>query len=113
MLFCCKKITFLDHVVNNEGAKSDPGKFDAVVHFPESKTVTNIRSFLGLTGYYRNYVRGYSRLTAPLFELTKRDVAFVWNLDCQQAFEALKRALVATPMLVRPNFKKPFCLDVD
>jgi len=100
-------------VVNNEGAKSDLGKFDAVVHFPEPKIVTNIRSFLGLTGYYRNYVWGYSRLAAPLFELTKRDVAFVWNLDCQQAFEALKRALVATPMLVRPNFKKPFCLDVD
>ncbi len=52
-------------------------------------------------------------MAAPLFELTKRDVAFVWNLDCQQAFEALKRALVAAPVLVRPDFKKPFCLDVD
>jgi hypothetical protein len=52
-------------------------------------------------------------LAAPLFELTKKDVAFVWNSDCQQAFEALKRALVAAPVLVRPNFKKPFYLDVD
>jgi hypothetical protein len=51
-------------------------------------------------------------LAAPLFELTKRDVAFVWNLDCY-AFEVLKRALVAAPVLVRPDFKKPFCLDVD
>jgi hypothetical protein len=111
--FAAKNITFLGHVVSNEGAKPDPGKIDAVVHFPEPKTVTNIMPFLGLTGYYRNYVRGYSWLAAPLFELTKRDVAFVWNLDCQQAFEALKRALVAAPVLVRLDFKKPFCLYVD
>ncbi len=52
-------------------------------------------------------------MAAPLFELIKKDVAFVWNLDCQHAFEAMKRALVDAPILVRPNFKKPFCLDVD
>jgi len=79
--FAAKSITFLGHVVSNEGAKLDPGKIDAVVHFPEPKTFTNIRSFLGLIGYYRNYVRGYSQLAAPLFELTKRDVVFVWNLE--------------------------------
>ncbi len=100
-------------MVSNEGTKLDPNKIDAVLHFPKPKTLTNIRSFLELIGYYRNYVRRYSWLNAPLFELTKRDVDFVWNLDCQQAFEALKRALIATPMLVCPNFKKPFCLDVD
>jgi hypothetical protein len=75
--------------------------------------VINIRSFLGLTRYYQNYVRSYSQLVAPLFELTKKDVAFVWNLDYQQAFEALKRALICAIILVRLNFKKPFCLDVD
>jgi hypothetical protein len=111
--FGAKNITFLGHMVRNEGTKPDLGKIDAVLHFPEPKTVTNIRSFLGLIGYYRNYVRGYSRLVVPLFELTKKDVAFVWNLDCQHAFEALKRALVDAPILVRPDFKKPFCLDVD
>jgi len=100
-------------MVNNEGTKPDLGKIDVVLHFPKPKTITNIRSFLGLTGYYRNYVRGYSRLASPLFELTKKDVAFVWNLDCQQAFDALKRTLVDVPIFVRPDFEKPFCLDVD
>ncbi len=52
-------------------------------------------------------------MASPLFELTKKDVAFVWNLDCQQAFDALKRALVDAPILIRLDFKKPFCLDVD
>jgi hypothetical protein len=113
---CCfvvRSVTFLGHVVSEEGTKPDPGKVDAVVHFPVPKTITNIRFFLRLTGYYRNYVRGYSRLAAPLFELTKKNVAFVWNSDCHQAFEALKRGLVAAPVLVRPDFRKPFCLDVD
>jgi hypothetical protein len=58
-------------------------------------------------------VQGYARLAAPLFELTKKEVAFVWDLGCQSAFEALKGALVAAPVLIRPDFDKQFYLDVD
>jgi hypothetical protein len=104
---------FLGHVVNKEGTKLDPGKIVAVLRFPEPNTVTNVRSFLGLTWYYRKYIKEYSRLASPLFELTKKDVSFVWNQDCQWAFDALKRALVEAPILIRPDFKKPLCLDVD
>jgi hypothetical protein len=111
--FATKNITFLGHVVSKDSTKPNPGKIEAVLHFPKPKTVTNIRSFLGLTRYYRNYIQGYSQLVASLFELTKRDVDFVWNLDYQQAFQALKGALVDAPMLIQPNFKKQFCLDVD
>jgi len=75
--FAARSITFLGHVVSHEGTKPDPSKINAVVHFPVPKTVMDVRSFLGLTGYYRNYVRGYSRLAVPLFELTRKDVAFV------------------------------------
>jgi len=111
--FATESIVFLGHVVSKLGTKPDPGKIDAVLRFPEPKTVTNVRSFLGLTRYYRKYIREYSRLVSPLFELTKKDVPFVWNQDCQRAFDALKRALVEAPILVRPDFKKPLCLDVD
>jgi len=111
--FAAESIVFLGHVVNKEGTKPDPSKIDAVLHFPTPKTVTNVRSFLGLTGYYRKYIRGYSRIASPLFELTKKDMAFVWDQNCQGAFDTLKRALVEAPILVRPNFKEPFCLDVD
>jgi hypothetical protein len=75
--------------------------------------ITNIRSFLGLTGYYRKYVRGYARLATLQFELTKRDVDFVWDVGCQQAFQALKAVLVEAPILIRPDFKRALCLDVD
>jgi hypothetical protein len=66
--FAAKSITFLGHVVSNEGTKPDLGKIDIILHFLEPKTITNIKSFLGLIGYYRNYVWGYSWLVAPLFE---------------------------------------------
>jgi len=111
--FAAESIVFLGHVVNKEGTKPDPGKIDAVLRFPEPKTITNVRSFLGLTGYYRKYIRGYSRMASPLFELTKKDVAFVWNQNCQRAFDDLKRALVEAPILVRLDFKEPLYLDVD
>jgi len=111
--FAAASVVFLGHVVNKEGTRPDPSKIDAVRGFPTPMTVTTVRSFLGLTGYYRNYIKGYSKLAGPLFELTKKDVDFIWTRDCQRAFDALKKALMGAPILVRPNFKEPFYLDVD
>jgi len=113
---CCfttRSITFFGHVVSERGVKPDLGKIDVVVRFPEPRTVTNVRSFLGLTGYYRKYVQGYSRLAGPLFDLTRKDVVFVWSQDYQRAFDTLKKVLVDAPTLIRPDFSRPFCLDVD
>jgi hypothetical protein len=111
--FAAASVIFLGHVVNKEGTRPDPSKIDAVRGFPTPTIVTTVRSFLGLTRYYRNYIKGYLKLAGPLFELTKKDVAFVWTQDCQRAFHALKKALMGAPILVRSNFKEPFCLDVD
>jgi len=66
---------------------------------------------LGLKRYYKNYVKGYSYIAIPFFDLTKKDVK--WNLNYLNAFENLKDALISTPILVRPNFTKVFILDVD
>jgi hypothetical protein len=111
--FAARSVIFLGHVVSMEGTRPDPSKIDAVQGFPAPTTVVNVRSFLGLIGYYRKFIKGYSKLVGPLFELTKKDVVFVWNQDCQRAFDALKKALIGAPILVRPNFKEPFFLDVD
>jgi len=111
--FVAKSITFLGHVVSKEGTRPDPGKIETVLHFSTPKTVTSVRSFLGLTGYYRKYIRGYSRLAGPLFELTRKDVALVWDVGCQQAYQALKAALVDAPVLTRPDFRRTFRLDVN
>ncbi len=111
--FVAKSIANLGHVVSKEGTRPDPRKIEAVLHFPTSKTITSVRSFLGLTSYYRKYIRCYSRLACPLFELTRKDVAFVWDVGCQQAYQALKAALVDALVLTRPDFKRTFWLDVD
>ncbi len=111
--FAAGSVVFLGHVVSKEGIRPDPSKIDAVRDFPAPTMVVNVRSFLGLTGYYRRFIRGYSKLVGLLFELTKKDVVFVWNQDCQRAFDALKKAPIGAPILVRPNFKEPFFLDVD
>jgi hypothetical protein len=111
--FAAKSITFLGHVVSKEGTRPDPGKIEAVLHFPTPRIVTSVRSLLGLIGYYRKYIRGYSRLVGPLFELTRKDVAFVWDVGCQHAFQALKVALVDAPVLTRPDFRRTFWQDVD
>jgi len=111
--FAAKSITFLGHVVSESGTRPDPGKIEAVLHFPQPRTITNVRSFLRLTGYYRKYIRSYARLATPLFELTRKDVDFVWDMGCQQAFQALRTAPVEAPILIRPDFKRSLCLDVD
>ncbi len=111
--FAAASVVFLGHVVNKEGTRPDLSKVDAVRGFSTPTIVTTVRSFLGLTGYYRNYIKGYSKLAGPLFELTKKDVDFVWTRNCQKAFDALKEALMGALILVRPNFKEPFYIDVD
>jgi hypothetical protein len=113
---CCfakKAITFLGHMVSKEGIQPDPGKIQAVLHFPPPRNVTNVRSFQGLTGYYRKYVKGYSTVAGPLFALTRKDVAFVWDVNCERAYQTLKTELVNAPILTRPDFKRTFWLDVD
>jgi hypothetical protein len=111
--FAAASVVFLGHVVSKGGTRPDPGKIDAVREFPAPITVVSVRSFLGLTGYYRRFIRGYARLAGPLFELTRKDVDFIWSEDCQKAFDAMKRALIGAPILLRSNFKEPFFLDVD
>ncbi len=70
------------------------------------------RPILGLTRYYRNYVKGYSHIAIPLFKLTKKDYVFKWNPNCQKVFEILKFKLVFT-LIIQPKFTKAFILDVD
>jgi hypothetical protein len=72
--------------VSKDGIQLDPGKVGAVLHFSTPRNVAGVRSFLGLTGYYRKYIKGYSNLAGPLFELTKKDIAFAWNENCEQAY---------------------------
>jgi hypothetical protein len=94
-------------------SQPNPKKITVVQNFPTPNTTTNVRAFLGLTRYYRRIIIGYAKIAKPLFALTKKECKFLWRPICHSIFIALKRRLVEAPILVRPDFNKPFILDVD
>jgi transposase InsO family protein len=104
---------FLGHVVGQDGIKPDSAKVAAVQKWPIPQTVTHVKSFLGLTNYFRRFIQGYAQMVRPLNELTKKDVPFVWNSQCQDAFDLLKGALTRAPVLQSPDFMKPFHVTCD
>ena len=111
--FFKSKIRFLGHEVDAEGIHTMDDKIKAVQKFPRPTSVENIRSFVGLSGYYRSFVRNFSGIARPLTKLLKKDTDFVWGPQQEQAFNALKAALTETPVLVFPDYSKPFTLYTD
>ncbi|KAA0065587.1 ty3-gypsy retrotransposon protein [Cucumis melo var. makuwa] len=91
--FWLKKVSFLGHVVSSEGVFVDPAKIEAVNNWPRPSTVSEIRSFLGLAGYYRRFVEDFSRIASPLTQLTRKGTPFVWSPACESSFQELKQKL--------------------
>ena len=90
---------FLGHVVLGKGILVDLSKVQAVKNWPTPKSVTEIRSFLGLAGYCRRFVQDFSRIARPLTKLTQKGEKYVWTLECASAFEELKNRLMKAPIL--------------
>ena len=111
--FLRKRITFLGHVVDANGLHTSDDKIAAVKNFPRPSSVTQLKSFLGLSGYYRPFVPHYATLSSALLRLLKKDVAFIWGEEQEHAFNALKNALTSAPVLGFPNFNEPFILVTD
>jgi hypothetical protein len=98
--------------VSVKGLDPDPKKV-VVEGFPIPKFVTNVRTFLGLTRYYKRFVPRYVKIVKPLFNLTKKDCKFVWTPIYQGAFVTLKKRLMESHVWTRPDFSQAFILDVD
>src|SRR5659263_165402 len=94
-----KEVRFLGHVLSADGVAVDPEKVRAVQEWKRPESVTEIRSFLGLAGYYRRFIEKFSVLAAPLTRLTKKDIQFVWCDKCEESFQELKRRLTTAPVL--------------
>ena len=108
-----RRVVFLGHVLSDRGTEPDPEKVSAVVDWPIPKTLTEVRSFLGLASYYRSFVQGFSQIAAPLHELTRKGVRFMWTNRQQESFERLKRCLSSAPVLSTPRPEGRYVLDVD
>lgn len=106
--FAIQSISYLGHIVSNHGMSTDPEKVQSVQRWPQPKDIKELRSFLGLAGYYRNFVQNFALLARPLTDFLKKGTLFVWTPSHSAAFEALKDALVSAPVLALPDFSKPF-----
>ena len=91
----------------------DPTKVEAVSQWEAPKNASEIRSFLGLAGYYRKFIEGFSKLALPLTKLTRKGQAFIWDADCEEGFQELKRRLTSAPILILPNPKESFVVYCD
>ena len=111
--FMREEVEFLGHRLGVNGLAVSPDKVSAVRDWPTPKGVPDVRSFLGLAGFYRRFVQAFSMKALPLTELTKNDVPFVWGERQQKSFDELKAALCSAPVLLIPNPDLPFTLNVD
>ncbi|KAG8503329.1 hypothetical protein CXB51_001292 [Gossypium anomalum] len=111
--FWLRDVIFLGHVVSAEGIKVDPRKIEAILEWKPHRTVSEIRSFLGLAGYYKRFVEGFSVIAAPLTKFIWKRVPFVWTEKQQEAFEKLKKVLTEAPVLIQPESGKDFTVYSD
>ncbi|KAD3336153.1 hypothetical protein E3N88_31672 [Mikania micrantha] len=101
--FWLREVQFLGHVISPEGIMVDPAKVEAVMKWNPPKTPTEVRSFLGLAGYYRRFIQDFSRIATPLTKLTRKETKYDWGPTQVQAFEELKKRLTEAPILTLPD----------
>ena len=93
------KIQYPRHVVSKEGISIDPDKIKVSMEWPVPKNVTDIRSFMGITRYYRKFIKGFSKIAYPITSLQNKGKKFDWNEKCEESFNKLKHLLTTTPIL--------------
>jgi hypothetical protein len=111
--FWLKEIKFLGHTISQAGIAVDPDNVQEVMNWKPPTTVLQIRSFLGLAGYYRRFIPDFSRIAKPITELLKKEAKFVWGQKCEDAFHALRQHLTTTQVLAQPDSNKPFDVYCD
>ena len=113
--FAQRECTYLGHVVGSGTVRPHPSKIESVQQFKIPETKQQVRAFLGLTGYYRQFIPDYAALTVPLTDLTRKGAPneVSWNKKCEDAFEKLKQLLCSSPIPRSPDFSRPFILQTD
>jgi hypothetical protein len=111
--FYQSRIHYLGHVISGEGIIVDPAKVEAIMEWPAPTNVIEVCSFMGLAGYYRLFVEGFSKIENPITELQKKNKKFVWTEKCAEAFRSLKELLTTTPILKVPDMDADFLVCTD
>ena len=111
--FWLNEVSFLGHLVSEKGIRVDPMKIEVIIEWKPSRNVTKVRSFLGLAGYYRRFVKGFLMTTAPMTRLLQKNVKFEWSEKCQVSFDKLKAFLTEAPVLTQPTYGKEYVIFSD
>ena len=115
--FCRREMRYLGHLITQNGIKPDPDLIKSVTNFPQPKKIKDVQSFLGLTGYYRRFIKDYSKIAAPLLQqlrnCQKSNHRLKWSKECTDAVNTLKERLTNAPVMNTPNFEQPFILELD
>jgi hypothetical protein len=111
--FCTDRVTFFGYVVTPQGIEVDEAKIETIKSWPIPATLTQLRSFLGIAGFYQRFVRDFSTIVAPLNYLTKKGVQFYWGAAQEHSFNTLIDKLTHAPLLQLPDFGKTFELECD
>lgn len=111
--FCRSEVTYLGYVLNREGLQVDPSKIAPVQNYPAPQTPRQVRRFIGMASWYRQFIPHFASRCAPISKLLRKKHTWTWGLEQQKAFEDLKNCLTSSPTLIRPDFTKPFVLQTD
>lgn len=111
--FMRNEVMYLGHVISENGVKPNPDKIQIIKNYPIPKNPKDIKSFLGLAGYYRRFIKDFSKNAQPLSQLLKKDIPFIWKEKQQESFDILRNHLIHEPILQFPDFSKTFNVTTD
>lgn len=111
-LFGQQQLEYLGHIISREGVSTDPSKVDSMLKWPVPTSVKQLRGFLGLTGYYRQFIKGYGEVSRPLTDLLKQG-NFHGTDEATTTFNKLKECMSTTPVLALPDYSIPFTIEMD
>jgi len=111
--FLRKEVIYLGHIITEDGIRPDPSKLYAVEKFPVPRKIKDVQSFLGLAGYYRKFIKDFSKIAKPLTKLIKKGEKFSWTAEQQNSFQLLKEKLTTAPVLNYPDFQQEFLVTTD
>jgi hypothetical protein len=111
--FWLKEVPFLGHIISEGGISADPSKVKDILSWKTLQNVSDIRSFLGLAGYYRRFIEGFYKISKPMTELLAKGNTFEWTPRRETSFQELKKRLTTSPVLTMPNMEIPFSIYCD
>jgi hypothetical protein len=108
-----KRVPYLGHYVSQKGIETDPKKISAITNWPEINNIKKLHAFLGLTGYYRKFIKGYSQIALPLTKLLQGEIKWEWTEAQEDAKQQLIKQVTEAPVLIKLDLSKPITLTTD